>query len=103
MCLILMTAHCKKKKSPRSSNARYWRHRRGAMATPDGTVFIDTRIDTKTFNRGVKGLSDSFGGVLGSIKKIGKALSTAFLGGSNIFAIIKNLAKFAAAAFIGGS
>ena len=73
------------------------------MAAPDGTVFIDTRIDTKTFNRGVKGLSDSFGGVLGSIKKIGKALSTAFLGGSNIFAIIKNLAKFAAAAFIGGS
>lgn len=73
------------------------------MATPDGSITINTKIDESGINRGIKSVTNSLGGVLAPIKKIGKALSTAFLGGGNVFAIIKNLAKFAAAAFIGGS
>jgi phage-related protein len=73
------------------------------MPAVDGSITIDTKINEKGINAGVKTIGNSLGGILGTVKKIGKSLSTAFLGGSNIFAIIKSLAKFTAAAFIGGS
>jgi hypothetical protein len=72
------------------------------MAT-DGSITVDTRVNTGGMNKGVKDISKSFDGVTGAVKKTTKALSTAFLGSSNVFGVIKSIAKFTAAAFIGGS
>lgn len=44
----------------------------------DGTVIIDTRVDTKGFNKGVGNMQKSVSGLIGSISKIGAAVGLAF-------------------------
>lgn len=44
----------------------------------DGTVIIDTRVDTKGFNKGVGNMQKSVTGLIGSISKIGAAVGLAF-------------------------
>lgn len=44
----------------------------------DGTVVIDTLIDTKGFNKGVGNMQKSVSGLIGSISKIGAAVGLAF-------------------------
>lgn len=73
------------------------------MAAYDGSIAINTKIDTGGMNKGVKNIGKSFDGVTGAVKKTTQSLAQAFLGGKNFAAIFKNIAKFAAAAFIGGS
>lgn len=57
------------------------------MPTPDGSIIIDTRIDQKGVNAGLKGISGSLGKLLNVVKTIGKAMAAAFIGGSIINAI----------------
>lgn len=44
----------------------------------DGTVIIDTLIDTDGFSKGVKNMESQMGGLGASIKKIGAAVASAF-------------------------
>ena len=44
----------------------------------DGTVIIDTKVDTKGFNKGVGNMQKSVSGLIGSISKIGAAVGLAF-------------------------
>lgn len=57
----------------------------------DGTIYIDTRIDTSRVGKGVKSIVNSFNGVLRAIKGIGKALVLALSGGF-ILGLIQNIA-----------
>src|SRR3990172_12769183 len=50
----------------------------------DGSINIDSRIDTKGFNKGTKSLTSALGGVLSVVKNIAKIMATAFIGGSII-------------------
>lgn len=69
----------------------------------DGSIIVDTRVNTGGMNVGVKAISNSFDGLRGTVKKTTQSLAQAFLGGKNLATIFKNIAKFAAAALIGGS
>lgn len=57
----------------------------------DGTIFIDTKIDTSGVGAGVKGIVRSFQGIVRAIKGIGKALTLALSGGF-ILGLIQNIA-----------
>lgn len=60
----------------------------------DGSIKIDTRIDTKGLGQGVKAISSSIGGLLNIVKGLGKALIGAFIGGSIISAIAGIIGSF---------
>lgn len=69
----------------------------------DGSITIDTRVDTGGMKAGIKAVSNSFSGLQGAVKKTTQSLAQAFLGGKNFATIFKSIAKFSAAALIGGS
>lgn len=50
------------------------------MTTFDGSINIDTRVDTKGIKKGTASISNGLSGVLASVKKIGAALGLAFSG-----------------------
>lgn len=60
----------------------------------DGSISIDTRIDTKGMNKGTKSISNSLGGVLRSIKAVGAALGLAFSGAAVFNFVKKALESF---------
>jgi len=60
----------------------------------DGSIRIDTRIDSKGMTTGVKKITSIFGSLAGVIKGIGKLLVTAFVGGSIINGIKGILGNF---------
>jgi len=60
----------------------------------DGSVNIDTKLDTKGFNKGTKSISSSLSGVMKSIALVGKAMAAAFIGGSIISAIRSVIGSF---------
>ena len=57
-----------------------------AQGKSDGTVYIDTRVDTKGFGKGMNSMKSQVGGLTGAFKKLGIAISAAFA--------IKQLIKF---------
>lgn len=48
------------------------------MAKSDGTVYVDTLIDTKGFGKGVNTMQKQIGGLSGAIGKLGKTIAVAF-------------------------
>lgn len=44
----------------------------------DGTVYIDTRVDTKGFGKGINNMQGQVNGLSGSFKKLGVAIGAAF-------------------------
>lgn len=60
----------------------------------DGSINIDTRVDTKGMNKGTKSIAASMGNVLKSIKAVGAALGLAFSGAAVINFIKKTLESF---------
>lgn len=48
------------------------------MAKSDGTVYVDTRIDTKGFGKGVNTMQKQIGGLSGAIGKLGIAIAATF-------------------------
>lgn len=48
------------------------------MARSDGSVIIDTRMNTKGFGDGVKSMKGKIGGLMGSVGKLGAAIGLAF-------------------------
>lgn len=60
----------------------------------DGSINIDTRVDTKGMNKGTKSIAASMGNVLKSIKAVGAALGLAFSGRAVINFIKKTLESF---------
>ncbi len=44
----------------------------------DGTVYIDTRVDTKGFGKGMNNMQSQVGGLTGAFKKLGTAIGAAF-------------------------
>jgi len=60
----------------------------------DGSVNIDTKLDTKGFNKGTKSISSSLGGVLKSIMAVAKVMAAAFIGGSIISGIRSVISSF---------
>ena len=60
----------------------------------DGTIAIDTRIDTKGMNKGTKSITAQLGGVLRAIKGVGAALGLAFSGAAVFSFIKKTLESF---------
>lgn len=48
------------------------------MAKSDGTVYVDTLIDTKGFGKGVNTMQKQIGGLSGAIGKLGIAIAAAF-------------------------
>jgi hypothetical protein len=46
----------------------------------DGSINIDTRVDSKGINKGTKEISSSLGGVLNAVKKVGSVLALVFAG-----------------------
>lgn len=61
----------------------------------DGTVYIDTRVDTKGFVKGMNSMQSQVGGLTGAFKKLGVAISAAFA--------IKQLVQFSKKAIELGS
>ncbi len=60
----------------------------------DGSVNIDTKLDTKGFNKGTKSISSSLSGVMKSVAMVAKAMAAAFIGGSIINGIRTLLGQF---------
>ncbi len=60
----------------------------------DGSVSIDTRMDTKGFNKGTKSITSSLGGVLKSVMAVAKVMAAAFVGGSIISGIRSVIGSF---------
>lgn len=60
----------------------------------DGSINIDTRIDTKGVNKGTKSISASLGGVLRSAMAVAKTLATVFVGGAIINGIKSLIGQF---------
>jgi hypothetical protein len=60
----------------------------------DGSIRIDTSVDTRGMNKGTKDISRSLDGLLRSIKAIGRALVAAFVGGTIINAIRQIIGGF---------
>lgn len=60
----------------------------------DGSVNIDTKLDTKGFNKGTKSISASLSGVMKSVAMVGKAMAAAFIGGSIISGIRSVIGSF---------
>lgn len=48
------------------------------MAKSDGSVIIDTRMDTKGFGKGVHSMQKKVGGLTGAVEKLGLAIGAAF-------------------------
>jgi len=70
----------------------------------DGSIVIDTRIDTKGINTGMKGISTALGGVLRAAGSVVKTLGAAFIGGSIINGIRGVIGEFdLMSSSIGGS
>ena len=70
----------------------------------DGSIIIDTKIDSKGANSGLKSLSGSLGGVLKSVMGVAKVLGAAFIGGSIINSIRSVIGSFdLMSSSIGGS
>ena len=49
-----------------------------AQGKSDGTVYIDTRVDTKGFGKGMNSMKSQVGGLTGAFKKLGVAIGAAF-------------------------
>jgi len=60
----------------------------------DGSINIDTRVDTKGMNKGTKSIASGMGGVLRAIKGVGAALGLAFSGAAIINFVKKTLDSF---------
>lgn len=60
----------------------------------DGSINIDTRVDTKGMNKGTKSISSSLGGVLRSVTAVAKAMAAVFIGGSIINGIRSLIGQF---------
>lgn len=60
----------------------------------DGSVNIDTKIDTKGFNKGTRSIRASLSGVMKSIMAVGKVMAAAFIGGSIIAGIRSVIGSF---------
>lgn len=70
----------------------------------DGTIKIDTRVDAKGLNTGMKSISNSLGGVLRAAGNVAKTLGAAFIGGSIINGITSVIGEFdLMSSSIGGS
>lgn len=54
------------------------------MAKSDGTVYVDTRIDTKGFGKGVNTMQKQIGGLSGAIGKLGTVIAATFAVGKII-------------------
>lgn len=54
------------------------------MAKSDGTVYIDTLVDTQGFGKGVNSMQKKMGGLSGAIGKLGAAIAAAFAVGKII-------------------
>ena len=61
----------------------------------DGTVYIDTLVDTKGFGKGMNSMKSQVGGLTGAFKKLGVAIGAAFA--------IKQLVQFSQKAIDLGS
>ena len=48
------------------------------MAASDGKVIIDTQLNNKGFNKGIKGMKGQLGGLTNMVGKLGKMLASAF-------------------------
>ena len=48
------------------------------MARSDGTVYINTLVDTKGFGKGMNGIKSQMGGLSGAVGKLGIAIAAAF-------------------------
>ena len=62
------------------------------MAKSDGSVIIDTRMDTGGFGKGVKSMKNQVNGLTSAVNKLGVAIGTAFavkkiiqFGGNNFY------------------
>lgn len=66
-----------------------------AQGKSDGTVYIDTRVDTKGFGKGMNSMKSQVGGLTGAFKKLGVAIGAAFA--------IKQLVQFSKKAIDLGS
>lgn len=49
-----------------------------AQGKSDGTVYIDTSVDTKGFGKGMNSMKSQVGGLTGAFKKLGVAIGAAF-------------------------
>lgn len=55
----------------------------------DGSITIDTRVDSKGINKGTKSITSSIGGILRALKFVGAAIGLAFSGAA-IFSFMKS-------------
>jgi phage-related protein len=60
------------------------------MSSYDGSIRIDTRVDTKGINKGTKGINASLAGVFSTLKRLGKALFVVFSAAA-VFRFVKNI------------
>lgn len=60
----------------------------------DGSININTRIDTSGVNKGTKSITTSLKGVLSSVMMVAKAMAAAFIGGSIINGIRSLIGQF---------
>ena len=70
----------------------------------DGSINIDTKINTSGMNKGTKSISSSLSGVLRSVMAVAKAMTAVFIGGSIISGIRSMIGQFdLMSSSIGGS
>ena len=70
----------------------------------DGSINIDTKINTSGMNKGTKSISSSLSGVLRSVMAVAKAMTAVFIGGSIISGIRSLIGQFdLMSSSIGGS
>lgn len=60
----------------------------------DGSINIDTKINTSGMNKGTKSISSSLSGVLRSVMAVAKAMTAVFIGGSIINGIKSLIGQF---------
>lgn len=70
----------------------------------DGSINIDTKVNTSGVNKGTKSISSSLSGVLRSVMAVAKAMTAVFIGGSIISGIRSLIGQFdLMSSSIGGS
>jgi len=70
----------------------------------DGSINIDTKVNTSGVNKGTKSISSSLSGVLRSVMAVAKAMTAVFIGGSIISGIRSMIGQFdLMSSSIGGS
>jgi len=60
----------------------------------DGSININTKVDTSGVNKGAKSMTSSLKGVLSSVMMVAKAMAAAFIGGSIINGIRSLIGQF---------